>query len=295
MQRPSRPVLAAVLAAVLVATAGCGPRTGDPAGPRTFPVQGVVVELGDTPGDARIRHEEIPGYMKAMTMSFSARPTNALDGLKPGDRIAFTLVDTGNDGWIEGVSRIGEGESITPDLRPPAPSTARLEIGQTVPDCVLTNQLGQTESLAGLRGQAVALTFIFTTCPFPTFCPKMSDHFAEVQKTLLADPSAPKNWKLWSVTMDPATDTPAVLSDYGRRYAQQPAHWSLLTGPLDEVSHLGDRFGLTFWRANGTISHNLRTVVIDAAGRVQAILPENKWTPAELADQIRRAAAAPVP
>lgn len=262
---------------------------------KEFTVKGVIVGLADDHTEARIRHEEIPGYMKAMTMPFAVRHTNELAGLKPHDIVSFKLVDTGDDGWIESVRKVGEE---------PTPAEAagvrvvradeQLKVGDRMPDWVLTNQLGRAVSLASLRGRAVAFTFIFTTCPFPTFCPRMSNNFEAVQKALTEDLDAPKNWTLWSVTMDPETDTPSVLKSYGRRHKNDPAHWSLLTGSLKDITTMGDRIGLTFWRAEGTISHNLRTVVIDAAGRVQAIIPENKWTPEQLVAELRRAAAVPV-
>lgn len=261
---------------------------------KEYPTRGVVVALGEDPSEIRIRHEEIPGYMKAMTMTFAARPTNAIAGLKPNDVVEFVLVDTGDDGWIESVKKVGEAPSQAEEagVRTVPPSEL-LEVGSLIPDYVLTNQLGQAESLASLRGQAVAFTFIFTSCPFPTFCPRMTDNFAAVQKLLQEDTAGPKNWKLWSVTIDPDIDTPALLKAYGNRHKNDPKHWSLLTGSLRDITRLGDSVGLTFWKADGTINHNLRTVVVDASGRVQAIIPENKWTPEELAAELRKAAAVP--
>ncbi len=261
---------------------------------KEYPTRGVVVALGEDPSEIRIRHEEIPGYMNAMTMTFAARPTNAIAGLKPNDVVEFVLVDTGDDGWIESVKKVGEAPSQAEEagVRTVPPSEL-LEVGSLIPDYVLTNQLGQAESLASLRGQAVAFTFIFTSCPFPTFCPRMTDNFAAVQKLLQEDTAGPNNWKLWSVTIDPDIDTPALLKAYGNRHKNDPKHWSLLTGSLRDITRLGDSVGLTFWKADGTINHNLRTVVVDASGRVQAIIPENKWTPEELAAELRKAAAVP--
>jgi protein SCO1/2 len=262
---------------------------------KEFQVKGVIVRVADDRTEARIRHEEIPGYMKAMTMPFAVRHTNELAGLKPHDIVTFNLVDTGDDGWIEAVKKIGEEPTPAEEAGVRVVhADEQLKVGDMMPDCTLTNQLGQSVRLASLRGRAVAITFIFTTCPFPTFCPRMSDNFEAVQKELKEDPNGPKNWTLWSITMDPETDTPSILKSYGRRHKNDPAHWSLLTGSLKDITALGDRVGLTFWRAEGTINHNLRTVVIDTAGRVQAIIPENKWTPDQLVAELRKAAAAPV-
>jgi protein SCO1 len=289
--------LIALLSAGLLGVAGCSSSEKKPesttAGRKEFQVKGVIVAITEDRTEARIRHEEIPGYMAAMTMPFTVRPTNGLAGLKPRDIVTFKLVDTGDDGWIEAVTKVGEEptQEEKAGVRT-VHATEELRVGDPVPDCVLTNQLGQTVNLTALKGRAVVITFIFTSCPFPTFCPRMSDNFEAVQNALLADPAAPKNWSLWSVTMDPETDTPSVLKSYGLRHKNDPDHWSLLTGSLRDITALGDRVGLTFWRVDNTINHNLRTVVVDAAGRVQAIIPENKWTPEEVIAEIRTAAVA---
>jgi protein SCO1/2 len=161
-----------------------------------------------------------------------------------------------------------------------------------MPEYHFTNQLGQAVSLSQFRGQALAITFIFTRCPFPTFCPLVSRNFEEVQKKLLAQPNAPTNWHLLTITFDPEYDTPPRLKGYARQYNADAAHWSFLTGTLIDITAIAEQCGLLFWRDGDgvNISHNLRTAVVDAQGRVQKILPENKWTSQELAEEILKAA-----
>jgi protein SCO1/2 len=157
-----------------------------------------------------------------------------------------------------------------------------LNVGDTLPEYRFTNQLGQTIMTTQFRGQVLAITFIFTRCPFPTFCPRTMESFAETQRNLLAH--GPTNWHLLTLSFDPDFDTPAVLKAYGAGHGQDPRHWTLATGALIDITAIAEQFGLTFWREpEGGISHNLRTAVIDPAGRVRKIFKENKWTSEELA------------
>lgn len=263
-----------------------------------FQVKGVVVELDADGRTVKIKHEEISGYMGAMTMPFEARPTNELSGLAAGDTVSFRMSVTDTDGWIDQIKKL-ESVPVTNTLPTTGPFRAvrdvePLNVGDLMPDYHFTNQLGQAVSLSQFRGQALAITFIFTRCPFPTFCPLMSRNFEEVQKKLLAQPNAPANWHLLTISFDPEYDTPPRLKGYARQYNADPAHWSFLTGALIDITAIAEQCGLTFWREGDgvNISHNLRTAVVDAHGRVQKILPENKWTSEELAEEILNAARA---
>ena len=263
---------------------------------QTFQVRGVIVELSASGKTVRIRHEEIPDYMPAMTMPFDVRNTNELAGLAAGDAVTFQMKVTETDGWIEQIKKIAGAAAQTNML--PAGATMRivrevepLSEGDLLPNYRFTNQLGHAVSLAELRGNAVAITFIFTRCPFPTFCPLMTSNFKSVHGLLSENSNAPTNWQLLEITIDPEFDTPARLRGHATMLKAESARWSFLTGTLVDVTALSEQFGLQFTREpGGGISHNLRTVVIDATGRVQKIIPENKWTPQELADELSRAA-----
>ncbi len=261
-----------------------------------FFVRGVVRSEPDEK-TVRIRHEDIPGYMKAMEMSFDAINTNELRGLKTNDAITFRLTVTTNDAWIDQVKKL----NVAPQELPSRPTVRivrdvdPLNVGEPLPNYNFTNELGQAMSTSQFKGQALAITFIFTRCPFPTYCPKMSSNFLEAQKKLLAmisQSGTPTNWHLLSVSFDPEFDTPAVLKSYAERYSYDPKRWNFVTGDLLDITALAEQFGLQFWRLNlnEPLSHNLRTAVIDTKGRVQKVLPENKWTSDELVEEILKAA-----
>ncbi len=294
-------LIAALGTAGLAAPAGeFGPSssvsTAAPAAPRTYSARGVIRELESDGRTIKIRHDEIPGYMPAMTMPFAVRDTNELVGLTPGDTVSFRLNVTTEDGWIDQLKKLGVAE------RTGAPTTGPvrlvrdvepLKIGDPLPDYALTNELGQPVSLSQFRGQALAITFLFTRCPYPTFCPRMANNFEQAQQRLLADAHVPTNWHLLTVSFDPEHDTPAVLKAYAEAHHYDPQRWTFATGSLLEITALTEQFGMYFWHdETGGITHNLRTVVVDARGRVQKIFTDNTWTPEELATELAKGAKA---
>ena len=269
-----------------------------PSTQQVFQVNGTITQLQPAEKSVRIRHETIPGYMDAMTMSFDVKDTNELAGLAGGDAVAFRLTVTDKDGWVDQIKKLS-APPRTNTLPTSGPfrfvrEVEPLSVGDALPDYHFTNQLGQAVSLHEFRGQALAITFIFTRCPYPTFCPLMSNNFRAVQEALLKTPNAPTNWHLLTLTFDPLWDTPARLKPYAEMYHADPRHWSFLTGDLVDITALTEQVGQVFTRdADGPgINHNLRTVVVDARGRVQNIIPENKWTPEELVTEILKAAKA---
>jgi protein SCO1/2 len=258
-----------------------------------YPVRGVIEAVHTNKQQATIKHDEIPGYMVAMTMDFDVKEARELDGLKPGNIVKFRMLVTEKEGWIDQVVKVGEAP-----LPDPVPSVRRvryvepLNIGDALPDYTFTNELGQAVSLSSFKGRGLAFTFIFTRCPFPNFCPRMSDHFATAITNLLAAPDAPTNWHFLSISFDPSFDTPKTLAAYAKRYQADPARWNFVTGAIIDIDAITEQFGLYFAREGGTINHNLRTVVVDSLGRVQHVFTGNEWTAEALATEMRRAAGA---
>ena len=268
---------------------------------QTFQVKGVIKEISADRMEAQIAHEDIPGYMEAMTMKFDVKDPKELAGLQPNDQVTFSMIVTEEDGWIEKVKKIG---TVTPPPEEEAKPTFRrvrevepLKVGDIMPEYKFTNELGKAVSLSDFKGKAVAITFVFTRCPYPDFCPRMAINFQKAYKLLKEKSDAPQNWQLLAITIDPEYDTPAVLRDYAKRYEYDSAKWNFLTGEPIDITAITEQFGLLYWRPDPkqpvNISHNLRTIVIDANGRVHKIFPENKWRASELADELVKAARVP--
>jgi protein SCO1/2 len=260
---------------------------------RVFQVKGVIKAIRPARKEIEIKHEAIPDYMPAMTMPFDLKDANELAGLKPEQPISFRLTVTDTDGWVDQIKALGPPQ-VT-ETNAAAPSAVRvvrpLNIGEQLPEFHLTNELGQPITATQFKGQALAITFLFTRCPFPTFCPRLANDFADTQDKLLGLQGGPTNWRLLTISFDPEFDRPAVLKSYALAHHYDPAHSTFATGDLGEITSMGDLFGLAFWHdSTGSITHNMRTVVIDANGRLQKVFEGKDWTSAELAAEIVKAA-----
>ncbi len=262
---------------------------------KTFLVNGVLRKIDLAERSATIQHDEIPGYMPPMTMPFTVKVTNELAEVQPGDPVVFRLNVTENDSWIDKLKKAPQPLATEPPKREPVRlvrNVEELKIGDAIPDYRFTNELGQTMNLGQFKGQALALTFIFTRCPLPNFCPLMSKNFSEVYKLLAAKSDAPTNWHLLTISFDPHHDTPAVLKAYAERYKYDPRKWNFVTGAMIDIDAITEQFSLLISVQNDQWEHKLRTVVIDAQGRVQKIILANQWKPEEVVDEIITAAKA---
>jgi protein SCO1/2 len=282
-----------ILVSLAVSLTACNPKAPQPVPPaQVFTVKGVVQELEPDGKTAVIRHEAIPGYMEAMTMPFEARDTNLLRGLKPGDAISFELAVTPAEGWIQAVTKL-DSQAPQPPPQPVLRVSRALEPldeGDRLPEYHFTNELGDAVSLGQFRGQVLALTFFFTSCPFPEFCPRTTSQFGQAEKQLEKMTNAPAHWHLLSISFDPARDTPKRLAAYAQAADYDKIHWSFLTGGEDQISGLAEQLGENYWHEDGSIGHNLRTVVVDPGGHIRNIIGGNKWTAGELVQDIVQAA-----
>lgn len=262
-------------------------------GARQVTLEGQVLAVDIARQEITIKHGDIQGFMPGMTMPFKVRDPRLLAGHVPGDLVRATLVVEDSDAHLRTIERTGSGP-VPPDAAP-VPHVDVLNVGAAAPDAAFTDQTGAARRLSDWRGQAVAVTFVYTRCPVPNFCPQMDRHFTAVQDAVTADAALGGRVRLVSVTLDPAYDRPAVLAAHARRLAADPRVWTFLTGDPAEIASFASRFGVSVvpgTSAGAEIVHSLRTIVIDPEGRIAAILRGNEWTPQELTTALRTALAA---
>jgi len=289
MTRPARLFPLIVLAA-LVAPA-C--KREAPAGAPRYPLKGKVVEVDVASRKVTIAHEDIPGFMPAMTMPFVVLEKDAalLRHVGPGDEITATLVALDSRYWLEDLVVARKG---VPDPGAvPRPRAHEPQPGDAMPDVALVDQDGKPLRLADLRGKAVALTFIFTRCPMPDFCPLMMRQFAAAEATLTQDAGLAARTHLLTVSFDTKHDTPDVLRAFGRPFQKTTppfTHWTLAGGTEEAIRELGGALGLDYVEESRSFTHNLRTAVLDRDGRLQRLFRGNEWKPEELVAELRKAA-----
>jgi protein SCO1/2 len=259
--------------------------TGGPSA-RTFHVTGTVT----APMAERrvmVAHGDIPGYMPAMTMPFAVA-ADETPSVAVGDRVRFTLRVTADGSQAEGFEVTGHDAALATALRAATGRIQkRLKKGDEIPAFSLTTSEGLPLTSADLRGHVTAITFVFTRCPVPEFCPLMVKRFQEVQRQLESSDSH-HAVRLLSVTLDPAFDTPQVLRDYATSKRANPARWQFATGERDEIARLTSAFFIHVEQNGVLIDHTLATAVIGRDGRIVEIWRGNGWSAAELLDVIRQ-------
>ena len=257
---------------------------------REFELRGQVLAVNAARREITVKHEDIRGFMPAMTMPFRVVDTREIEGRRPGELVRATLVVETHDAYLKDVERTGEAP-LTSAYLPPS-TAVLLEPGEEVPELVFVDQRGQSHRLSDFRGKALAVTFIYTRCPIPDFCPLMDRHFASAQHTLAGDDELRRRVHLLSISFDPEFDSPPVLAKHASRAGADPATWSFVTGDRDDVDAFAGKFGVSVMRGDGSaqeILHNLRTAVIDERGRLVKVFTGNDWQPSQLVSELRAA------
>ena len=282
-------VLSAFVAVLAAAGAGCS------LGTQSYELRGQVLGIDTARHEVLLKHNAVPGLMSAMTMPFRAKPRQLLDGLRVGDLVKAQLVLRGADAYLTSLERVGSAPIETEASADPAAAGFDvLEPGELVPAQRFVDQRGRPRTFSAWHGRVVAVTFVYTRCPLPTFCPLMDRRFAAMQRVVNANASLRRQLHLVSITFDPQHDTPAILTEHAKQLDADPAVWTFLTGEQDEIDQFAARFGVSVARkgedASGII-HNLRTAVIDKSGKLVKIYNGTDWTPQQLIHDLETIAA----
>jgi protein SCO1 len=261
-----------------------------------YEVTGVLLQVDPQHHSMTVSCKEIPGYMDAMAMPFSVHDSKLFDGLEPGMSLDFSLVVDKDSTYAENI-RIHPFESLELD-----PTEARrykvvenamaarssadvLHVGQPVPDFSLTDQSRQHISLAQFAGKVVAITFIYTRCPRPDYCVRLSNNFGLLQKRFQS--RLGNDLILLTIVIDPVHDQPETLTAYANTWKADPRTWHFLTGPLPEIQKLCRKFDMAFYPDEALFVHSFHTVVIDRQGRLSANLEGNDFSAKQLGDLVQ--------
>jgi protein SCO1/2 len=234
-----------------------------------------------------VKHGDIPGLMPAMTMTYQVAEPQQIETLQPGDKITADLVVSDSKGRLEKIVLVSKGDGKT------SPGTTQRipEKGDAVLDFALVNQDGKIIHFSNYRGKVLLVTFIYTRCPLPDFCPRMNENFRAMQKLLQEVPGATERAEFLSISFDPEHDTPAVLKHYASLYkenvpGEKSFDWQFAAPSVKDLPEVAGFFGLVYQPERAQIVHSLSTTVIGPDGRVEKWYSDNEWTPAEAAQAI---------
>jgi protein SCO1/2 len=264
---------------------------------KVYRLRGKVVSTNPSAGEVTLNHEAIPGFMSAMTMPYRLKDPNILSELHPGDVItADVLVSQSSDAdfFLDHIVVVAQGRA---DYKPatiyhvPAP-------GDAVPDFKLRNQDGRVIRLNQFRGKDLLITFIYTRCPLPNFCPLVTRNFARIDRELSADPKVKGKTHLLCVSFDPEHDTPERLKAYGEQYIGSDArsafaNWDFAVAEKPVLTEMAKFFDLGISNEpDQTITHTLSTTLVGRDGKVIKFYPGNEWTPEQVVGDVKQSLGA---
>jgi protein SCO1 len=259
---------------------------------RQYELTGQILAVDTARNEVLIKHDSIRNFMPAMTMPFTVKDPSLLSGREPGDLVTATLVVGETSAHLSSLTRTGHAKLDAPPVVSDSPRV--LMPGEPVADALLVDQQERARPFSSFKGHRVAITFMFTRCPLPNFCPLMDRNFVAVQKTIQGAADL-RDVRLVTMTLDPEFDTPAVLSRHAARLDADPAIWSFVTGEPKTAADFARQFGIYTERDLGTganLTHNLRTAIVDADGRMVKVHSGNDWTPADLVADLKATPAA---
>jgi len=260
---------------------------------KQYQLTGQILDVKPESNEVLVKHADIPGFMPAMTMPYKVEDATVLAGKQAGDLIIATLVVGETEAHLSKIDKTGHAP-IENTSGPAIIDSQILKTGEAVPDTRLVDENNAPRPITSLKGHRVALTFMYTSCPQPDFCPLMDRNFAAVQNEIKKTPAL-ADVRLISVSFDPAHDTPAILKTHAKALQADPAVWHFVTAGIDDTKGFAAKFGVIAEPSDESpaiLTHNLSTAVIDADGRIVKIRPGNMWTPADLIAALK---ASPAP
>jgi protein SCO1 len=260
-----------------------------PANAKVYHLHGKVISVDQANKSLMIDGDDVPGFMSAMTMPYPVRNKDEMTKVSPGDEInADIIVPQGDDSpYIQNIAVVKKGAGVPASTSSSSVSDHEPQPGDAVPDFALIGQNGKRIHLSSYRGEALLITFIYTRCPFPDFCPLVSRNFAKIYADTKSNPELRSHMRLLSVSFDPDHDTPEVMRQYAKTFdgttgGNPYGRWEFAVIPKDELQKVTDFFGVTVANNGGTLVHSMSTSVITPDGKIYSWREDTDWKPEDL-------------
>ena len=259
---------------------------------KTYEMRGQILGVNRDKMEILVKHEEIKGLMPAMTMPWKVQTANMLDTLEAGDLITSEIEVNSSQAVVTKITKTGTAKPDVPPPAPTPPGAKYLMPGDEVPNQVFVDEEGRARDFNTIRAsRPIAITFIYTACPIPTFCPAMDRQFAEAQ-ALIKEKGLTGKAALLSVSFDPKNDTPAVLKTHARKLGSDPRVWNFVTGEREAIDRFAAEMLVTLVRGQAAnpdeIGHTLRTTVVGRDGRIVKSYSGADWTATDLVTELER-------
>jgi protein SCO1 len=244
---------------------------------------GLVLRVDPSSATVTISHDAFPGYMDAMAMPFDLKGSARAATLSPGDRVRFRLAVKGGHSSVDRVEVVSAAP-VDAGLQNTPAVPVLVPVGMAMPDFELTDQAGEPVVLSALKGKVVAVTFIYSRCPLPDYCPRMVENFKAVRARFAG--RMDRDLVFLTISFDPRYDTPEILARYAASQRAGGPGWHFLTGDPAKIERVCNAFGIQYFAEEGLITHTLQTAVIDREGRLAATVEGKDFTPGQLGDLV---------
>ena len=283
----------AVCVGAMSVIAGCKKQSVDKPEEKRYHLIGKIVQIDQDQSMLVVDSKEIPGFMAAMTMPYPVRYKASLAGLGVGDEITADVVVASDGAYLDNIVVTKKGTGA-PATTPPASQTIHQpQPGEAVPDFALVNQDGKPIHLSSYKGNVLLVTFIYTRCPFPDYCPLVSQNFAKVYAETKGT-DLRERLRLLTISFDTDYDTPKVLRDYAATFDHLAGgnpidRWQFAVAPPKDMKKITDFFGLYYTQNGGQITHSMSTSVISPQGKIYKWHDDNDWKPADIITEAQMA------
>jgi protein SCO1 len=248
-----------------------------------YTTTGLILKV-DRPGaTVTISHDAFPGFMDAMAMPFDLKGAATRVRLTPGDRVRLRLAVKSGRSAVDRVDVVSAAP-VDAGLQQSPAKPVLVPVGAAIPDFDLVDQSGAALRLSSLKGKVVAVTFIYTRCPLPDYCPRMVENFRAIRTRFAS--RMDRDLVFLTISFDPKYDTPQMLTAYANANRAGGAGWHFLTGDAAKIERVCDAFGIQYYADEGLITHSLQTAVIDRDGRLAATVEGKDFTPQQLGDLV---------
>jgi len=244
---------------------------------------GLVLATDSRAATVTISHDAFPGFMDAMAMPFDLKGGARSVKLTAGDRVKFRLSVKGGRSWVDRVEVVS-ASPVDAGLQQTPAAPVLVPVGAAIPDFELVDQDAQRVAMSSLKGKVVAVTFIYSRCPLPDYCPRMVDNFRAVRDRFAA--RMDKDLVLLTISFDPQYDTPQILARYAASHRANMPGWHFLTGEPANIERVCNAFGIQYFAEEGLITHSLQTAIVGRDGRLAATVEGKDFTPQQLGDLV---------
>jgi protein SCO1/2 len=228
---------------------------------KSFPAYGVIYEVFPDKKEMLIHHDEIPGFMMAMTMRLKVDSSIQFNDWSRGDSIKFEIIIADNSGFIRSFKRLGRVEIPIDESDFWEDEDSATQIGGIFPDATFLTLDSTEVSLSNNNGEYRFISFVFSRCPMPNMCPALMMKY----RYLASELKEINNLEFVTISFDYIFDNPSTLKKHYNSIITPFPNWNLWSsfGHSSDMISFAHYSQFAFWGVeDNDIGHSMMSVLI---------------------------------